>query len=66
MNGEGELVTGLGIRVERCEALQQTIIIVGDQEMAHNDLAKAWVEALENQANAGRRYLEYRRKRGWR
>jgi hypothetical protein len=57
--GEAEMVTGLGTRVQRNDMMLRVDITVTYEELRHNPLAKAWVEALENQSIAGHRYVEF-------
>lgn len=57
--GEMEPIHGLGITVQYNRLTGQTLIMVTDEELRHNPLARAWVEALENMESAGKRQLDF-------
>lgn len=62
MIGEGERIPGMGVQVERMETIRRTIITVDDEEVAHNPLVAAWVEALSNAAKQAHTDVEFIRR----
>lgn len=55
---EAHYRNGIGVHVERSDFLAQTFIVVNDEEMAHNPLVKAWVEALANASKTADREIK--------